>query len=194
MSIQLSRPCKECWRVKSGVKFDFVVFPLLTGDFKVKRFPSCQSLPNSSSWETLGNSSQLQWHSVIMCSYQPIGGQYYQVSKAKYILATLQKVHLFSKSSVIQLWGKEKKKNCKIPGFFERRNAGMLHSPIWSSVEVCLSIRGSRDPGAKLFFFCENGQRNFLRSLFVSKWSPEAEIRSRQEGNKLLIVHPITNI
>jgi len=91
-SIQQSRPCKECWRVKSGVLFDFVVFPLLTGDFKVKTFPKLQEPPQLFPPEKRrAKAHSCNGTPVIMCPNPPISGQHSQVSKAKYTLATLQK-------------------------------------------------------------------------------------------------------
>lgn len=178
-----------------------MVFPLLTGDFKVKTFSKLpeppQLFPPEKRWTTAHSCNGTV---VIMCSYQPITGQYYQVSKAKYILATLSKSAPVQQIISNTTMRKRKETNCKIPGFFEWRNAGMLHSPRWSSVEVCLSIRSSRDPGANnYFFFLWSRPEKLLEVTVCIQVSMEhrgrnqVKARGKREINCWL-VHPITNI
>ncbi len=125
-----------------------------------------------------------------MCSYQPIGGQYYQVSKAKYILATLQKSAPVQQ--IISNTTMRKRKEKKTVKYLVSLNEGMQGCCIhqygvpWRYVSVSGVVEIL---GQNLFFFCENGQRNFLRSLFRN----QVKARGKREIN-CWPVHPITNI
>lgn len=140
--------------MKSGV-IDFVVFPLLTGDFKVRTFPKLpeppQLFPPEKRWATAHSCNGTL---VIMCSYQPISGQDSQVSKAKYTLATLQKSAPVQQIISNTTMRKRKENTVK---YLVSLNEGMQGCCIHQNgvpwrYSMYTSIRSSRDPGAKEFF------------------------------------------
>lgn len=189
MLIQQSRPCKECWRVKSGVLFDFVIFPLLTGEFKVKTFPKLpeppQLFPPEKRW---AKAHSCNGTPVIMCSYPPISRQHYQVSKAKYTLATLQKSAPVQQIISNTTMRKRKENTGKYLVSLNQvmRGCYIQQDVLWRYISVSRVVEILGKNGV---FSVKMASETSWGHWFTSKctWNPEAEIRSRQgqEGNKV---------